>query len=213
MSDGKQILSAVKQLFIPCATVFISSFCVMVIELVAGRIIARFLGSSLYTWTSIIGVVLAGITIGNYVGGRLADRYRTVKVLTVLFAACAAACLVIIGLNTIIGNWTWLWQLNWPARILIHVTVVFLLPAAFLGTISPVVAKMALERGLPTGRTVGDIYAWGAAGSIAGTFATGYYFIALMGTISIICCVAAVMVVMALLYGAGFLASEKKTAA
>ena len=54
-----------KSLVIPCATVFISSFCVMVVELVAGRIIARFLGSSLYTWTSIIGVVLAGITIGN----------------------------------------------------------------------------------------------------------------------------------------------------
>jgi len=134
----------------------------MVIELVAGRIIARFLGSSLYTWTSIIGVVLAGITIGNYVGGRLADRFRTVKVLTLMFAACAAACLVIIGLNTLVGSWTWLWQLNWPTRILLHVTVVFLLPAAFLGTISPVVAKMALEKGLPTGRTVGDIYAWGA---------------------------------------------------
>jgi MFS family permease len=193
-----------KSLVIPCATVFISSFCVMVIELVAGRIIARFLGSSLYTWTSIIGVVLAGITIGNYVGGRLADRFKPVKTLAILFALCAVACLVIIGLNTLIGSWTWLWQLNWPARILLHVTVVFLLPSAFLGTISPVVAKMALEKGLPTGHTIGDVYAWGAAGSIAGTFATGYYLIALMGTISIICSVAAVMIVIAVLYSAGY---------
>jgi hypothetical protein len=212
MNEGKSASSVLKSLFIPCATVFISSFCIMVIELVAGRIIARFLGSSLYTWTSIIGVVLAGITIGNYVGGRLADRFRTVKVLTLMFAACAAACLVIIGLNTLIGSWTWLWQLNWPTRILLHVTVVFLLPSAFLGTISPVVAKMALEKGLPTGRTVGDIYAWGAGGSIAGTFATGYYFIALMGTISIICCVATVMVVMALLYGAALYVGKTKAA-
>jgi MFS family permease len=212
MSEEKSALSTLKSLFIPCATVFISSFCIMVIELVAGRITARFLGSSLYTWTSIIGVVLAGITIGNYIGGRLADRFKTVKVLTLMFAACAAACLVIIGLNTLVGSWTWLWQLNWPTRILLHVTVVFLLPAAFLGTISPVVAKMALEKGLPTGRTVGDIYAWGAAGSIAGTFATGYYFIALMGTISIICCVAAVMIVMALLYGTALRADKAKVA-
>ena len=212
MSVEKSASSALKRLFIPCATVFISSFCIMVIELVAGRIIARFLGSSLYTWTSIIGVVLAGITIGNYIGGRLADRFRTVKVLTIMFAACAAACLVIIGLNTLIGGWTWLWQLNWPTRILLHVTVVFMLPAAFLGTISPVVAKMALERGLPTGRTVGDIYAWGAAGSIAGTFATGYYFIAWMGTISIVCCVAAVMVLMAMLYAAAMLTKTVKAA-
>jgi MFS family permease len=193
-------LKNIKLLFIPCATVFISSFCIMVLELVAGRIIARFLGSSLYTWTSVIGVVLAGITIGNYIGGRLADRFRPVRVLSLLFAACAVASLATIVANNLIGDLTWLHQFNWPARILLHVTIVFLLPSTLLGTISPVVAKMALERGLPTGRTVGDIYAWGAAGSIAGTFAAGYFLIALMGTISIIWTIAAVMIVMALLY-------------
>ena len=124
----------------------------MVIELVAGRIIARFLGSSLYTWTSVIGVVLAGITIGNYTGGRLADRFKPVKVLSILFAICAFACIATIVLNNLVGGWTWLWQFNWPTRILLHVAVVFLLPSALLGTISPVVAKMALERGLPNGQ-------------------------------------------------------------
>jgi hypothetical protein len=71
---------------------------------------------------------------------------------------------------------------------------------------------MALERGLPTGRTVGDIYAWGAAGSIAGTFAAGYYLIALMGTISIIYGIAAVMIVMALLYGSALRVGKAKVA-
>ena len=55
--------------------VFIASFCTLVIELVAGRIMAPYVGVSLYTWTSIIGVVLAGISVGAYVGGLLADRY------------------------------------------------------------------------------------------------------------------------------------------
>ena len=55
--------------------VFIASFCTLVIELVAGRIMAPYVGVSLYTWTSIIGVVLAGISIGAYLGGRIADRY------------------------------------------------------------------------------------------------------------------------------------------
>src|SRR5512146_2177030 len=55
--------------------VFIASFCTLVIELVAGRIMAPYVGASLYTWTSIIGVVLAGISIGAYLGGRVADRY------------------------------------------------------------------------------------------------------------------------------------------
>jgi len=44
--------------------VFIASFCTLVIELIAGRIMAPYIGVSLYTWTSIIGVVLAGISVG-----------------------------------------------------------------------------------------------------------------------------------------------------
>jgi len=44
-------------IFIPVATVFMSSFCVMVLEMAAGRLIAQHLGSSLYTWTAVIGVV------------------------------------------------------------------------------------------------------------------------------------------------------------
>jgi len=59
----------------PYLIVFIASTCGLVIEIVAARILAPSIGVSLYTWTSIIGVVLAGISIGNYLGGRLADRF------------------------------------------------------------------------------------------------------------------------------------------
>ncbi len=201
-----------RSLLIPCATVFISSFCIMVVELVAGRMIARFLGSSLYTWTSVIGVVLAGITIGNYIGGRAADKWPAKKVLAVLFALASGACVATVILNNLTGDWTWLWQFDWPTRVFLHVTIVFLLPSVALGTISPVVAKNALDRGMPTGRTVGDIYAWGAAGSIAGTFAAGYYLIAMMGTVAIVWTVAAAMMVMALLYGGASMRTIKGAA-
>ena len=95
-------------------------------------------------------------------------------------------------------------ELAW--RVFSHVSIVFLIPSTLLGTISPVVAKMALERGLPTGRTVGDIYAWGAAGSIAGTFLAGFYLIAAMGTIAIIWTVGAALLLMAIFYGGAFVA-------
>ena len=68
---------------------------------------------------------------------------------------------------------------------------------------------MALDRGLPTGRTVGDIYAWGAAGSIVGTFLAGFYLIATMGTIAIIWAVGAALLLMGILY---VLLVEKLTA-
>jgi spermidine synthase/Flp pilus assembly protein TadD len=196
MSKSKSFLSIV----VPGATVFLSSGCIMVLEIVAGRLIARHLGSSLYTWTSVIGVVLAGITIGNYLGGRIADRFPARKALSALFGISSLTCVITVILNVLVGRWVFLWYMNWPLRVFTHVTLVFLIPSTLLGTISPVVAKMALDRGLPTGRTVGDIYACGAAGSIAGTFLAGFYLIAVMGTVAIIWMIGAVLLLMAILY-------------
>ena len=61
---------------LPYVTVFITSMGIMIIELVASRLVAKHFGNSLYTWTGVIGVVLAGISLGNYIGGRLADRFH-----------------------------------------------------------------------------------------------------------------------------------------
>lgn len=182
------------------STVFFSNACIMIVELVASRLIAKHLGSSLYTWTSIIGIVLAGIAIGNYTGGRLADRYHPRKTLSLLFCLASVACVTIVLLNNLIGEWMWLWYLSWPVRVFTHVTLVFLLPSILLGTISPVAATMALKSGLPTGRTVGEIYAWGTAGSIAGTFLAGFYLIATLGTIDIIWLIAAALLLMGIIY-------------
>src|ERR1700736_1668815 len=81
--------------------VFVSSCCTLIIELVAGRILAPFIGVSLYTWTSIIGVVLAGISLGNYLGGRIADRWPQRRTLGVLLVAGGLASLAILPLITI----------------------------------------------------------------------------------------------------------------
>jgi len=198
MSKSRTLLP----ILMPGATVFFSSACIMTLELVAGRLIARYLGSSLYTWTAVIGVVLLGITIGNYLGGRIADRFPARKALAVLLACSSTACVATIVFHNLVGHWLLLWYFRWPIRVFTHVFVVFFIPSTLLGTISPVVAKMALDQGLPTGRTIGDIYAFGAAGSILGTFLTGFYLIAAMGTIAIIWIVAAALLLMAILYWA-----------
>ncbi|MBN1787841.1 MAG: fused MFS/spermidine synthase [Sedimentisphaerales bacterium] len=190
-------------IFIPSATVFISSFCIMVLELVASRLIGRNLGSSLYTWTAVIGVILSGITIGNYLGGRIADKFDAKKSIAVLFTVCSAACVTTIISNNLVGRWIWLWQFSWPLRVFSYVALVFLIPSTLLGTISPVVAKMALDNKLPVGRTVGSIYAWGAAGSIAGTFAAGYWLIATMGSTTVIWVIGAVLLLMGIWYWKG----------
>ncbi len=151
----------------------------------AGRMMAMYVGAGLYTWTSVIGVVLGGITLGNLAGGRIADRFEPRKAAGALFFASAAACLSLPVANYWVGRWM-AWEghspASFPLRIAIHVTTVFLLPSVSLGLIGPVVAKLALQAGSSTGRTVGNVYAWGALGSIVGTFAAGFFFIALVGT-------------------------------
>lgn len=148
----------------PVATVFVSSLCIMVVELVAGRLIARHVGSSLYTWTSVIGIVLAGIAAGNYAGGRIADRYEPKAALSSLFLMASATCLLIPLLNDRLGAAPLLREMDWAARIACHVFAVFFLPSCLLGTISPVAAKMAIEMSRRLGRAVGNVYSWGAVG-------------------------------------------------
>lgn len=166
--------------------VFVASICVMVLELTASRLIAKHVGSSLYTWTSVIGVVLLGITVGNFIGGWLADRFNPDKLLARLFLLASAACFSVLWLDQIVATGDRPENIEWPVWVFLTVAQMFFLPATILGTISPVVASVALAKRRSTGMTVGSVYAWGALGSIVGTFLTGFYLIDAFGTKAII---------------------------
>ncbi|RPJ37114.1 MAG: hypothetical protein EHM27_14055 [Deltaproteobacteria bacterium] len=182
--------------------VFIASFCTMVIELVAGRIMAPYVGVSLYTWTSIIGVVLAGISIGAYVGGMLADRFPTPKTLGWLLFVSGLAALSISPLTEAVARFPL--QTSLMMRILFVTTVIFFLPACLLGMISPVVVRLSLDRLERSGNVVGKIYAFSTLGSILGTFATGFFLISWMGTRNILLLMAIILILSAPLFGGAF---------
>jgi spermidine synthase len=182
----------------PYAIVFVSSACIMILELTAGRIVAPYVGVSLYTWTSIIGIVLAGISLGNYIGGRLADRYGSLRLLGILFLLSGLTSFGVLAAD-LIGTRL---PADWPVvlEILVLVTVLFFVPCLILGTISPVVAKLAVRDLAKTGTTVGKIYAAGTVGSIVGTFATGFVLISWFGTTTIVWGVALALIGMALIF-------------
>jgi len=201
MSYANSPRASLLALAAPNVTAFIASGAIMVLELVAGRLIASHLGMSLYTWTTIIGVMLGGMALGNYLGGRIADHFRPIRALAVLFALGCAGALLVLPLNTLFGNWTLLWDLAWPARISVHVTGTFLGPAILLGAITPVVAKMALNAHRNAGRAVGTVFACSVLGSILATFFTGYHLLMAQGVREITFGVALVLGLLALLYG------------
>lgn len=191
-----EIQRPASRLWAPTLIVFISSACVMVLELVAGRMVAPYVGVSLYTWTSIIGVILAGISLGNYLGGKLADRWASPRLLSLLFLLAGLTSIGVLFVDRLGA----LMPGSWPivVRIIALVAAVFFIPAVVLGTISPVVTKLAVRDLASTGSTVGRISAAGTVGSIVGTFATGFVLIAWFGTHAIVWGVAVILLLMAL---------------
>ena len=181
---------------------FVASFCTLVIELVAGRIMAPYVGVSLYTWTSIIGVVLTGISLGAYLGGMLADRCPRHATLGWLLFCSGLAALAIAPLADIAGAATFLThRVSLMTRILLTTLMVFFVPSLILGMISPVVVKLTVKDLDQTGNVVGKIYAFSTLGSILGTFATGFFLIEAMGTRTILYGVGAVLVLCAPIFG------------
>ena len=72
------------------AAVFLSGAVLLGLELVASRVLAPFFGNSIFVWGALIGVVLAGLSIGYWVGGVLADRYPAPQLLLGVLALVAA---------------------------------------------------------------------------------------------------------------------------
>jgi spermidine synthase len=184
------------RLWQPVLIVFISSACTMILELVAGRILAPYVGVSLYTWTSIIGVVLAGISLGNYVGGRLADRWASPRLLGLVFLLAGLASLGILSVDRVGQLRPDSWSII--LAILMLAAALFFVPSAILGMVSPIVAKLAVRNLAETGSTVGKIYAAGSLGAIAGTFATGFVLISYFGTHTIVWGVAVMLLILGL---------------
>ncbi|NJM41821.1 MAG: fused MFS/spermidine synthase [Anaerolineae bacterium] len=183
--------------------VFISNTCIMVLELVASRLIAPIVGVSLYTWTSIIGVLLAGISIGNFLGGKIADRAASPRVLGGAFVLAGLTSLGVLVLVEVGARMGLPPIPNVPlvVRMLLFVTMIFLLPSIMLGLISPIVIKLALKDLSHTGDFMGRIYAASTIGSIVGTFATGYWLISLFGTRPVLLGVGGVLVLMGVWLG------------
>lgn len=178
---------------------FVASFCTLVIEMVAGRILAPFVGVSIYTWTSIIGVILSGISIGAYVGGKLVDRFPSRKTLGILLLLSGITALTIIPLTQFVASYRF--PVSLMIRIFMVTSFIFFIPSCILGTISPVVVRLTLKSLDNAGNVIGKIYALSTLGAIVGTFITGFFLISWMGTRTIILLIGAILIFIAVLSG------------
>ena len=154
--------------------VFFTSAAVLILEILAGRLLAPYVGVTLETYTAIIGTVLAGIAGGTWAGGWAADRVDPRSLLGPLLVGGGALSLATVPLTRAFGA-----QFSGTGRgsVVVLAVLTFLAPAAVLSAVNPSVVKLQLRDLSVTGSVVGRLSALGTAGAIVGTFVAGFVLV------------------------------------
>ncbi len=171
--------------------VFVSSASVLMLEILAGRLMAPYVGVSLETFTGVIGTILAAIALGSWVGGLLADRRDPSLLLGPTFMLGGVLALLAPTLTAGFGSAL---QGQGAVAVVILTLFGFFAPAAVLSAVGPLVVKLRLGSLSRTGEVVGSFSAVGTAGALFGTFVTGFVLLATLPTRPIVLAVGLLLV-------------------
>jgi len=151
-------------------------------EMVASRILTPLFGSGIYTWATIISIVVAGLMAGYFIGGFLADRFPTFTLAAAIKLAGAAYLVMVFALagdrlesliNAIPGETTALFAGG---------LIVCFPPLAVLGMYSPLSVRLLLRNPADAGKISGGLFAVSCLGNIAGILGTTFLLIPSIGT-------------------------------
>lgn len=167
-------------------TVFLAGIASLATEIAAARLVAPYFGSSNVVWANVIGLVLAFLAFGYWLGGRLADARPQASVLGGILLASALALMVVPFvarplLHASLGGFASL-SAGIVIGSFVAVLALFVVPIVLMGAVAPFALRLALASVAQAGRTAGRLYALSTAGSILGTFVAALLAIPLVGT-------------------------------
>jgi len=181
--------------------VFICGAVVMAYEIIGSRILGPYVGTSIFVWASIIGIILLSLSSGYYFGGRMADRYPNQRRLGMIIGISGMFILASLLIKKPLLMFLSGMILNVQLNALLSSLLLFAAPAFLLGMVSPYAARLKIRNTRSAGATVGYLYALSTIGSIFGTFLAGFYLIPGFRLTSIMLILGiALLVVAALLY-------------
>jgi len=160
---------------------------VLILEIVATRVLAPYFGNSIFTISSVIGVVLAALGLGYYAGGVLADRRPSERWFFAVIAAAGLAVLLLQLLNAVVLPRV-AYRLSLVDGPLLVSALMFFPPAFFLAMLSPFAIALLHARaaGAPVGTVSGQVFFWSTLGSIVGSLATGFVLVPRFGVSGIV---------------------------
>lgn len=166
--------------------IFLLGAIYMILELVCSRVLAPYFGTSNLVWTSVIGIILLSSSVGNYIGGIIADKKSSTKNIQLILALIGVFILAIALVQKYIL--TNISSLISDIRIgaIISTILLFFMPSMFIGFLSPIIIKIRMNDLSKVGKTSGILYSVNTLGSIVGTFLGGFVLIPLLGSIEIL---------------------------
>ncbi|MBW0104657.1 fused MFS/spermidine synthase [Pseudonocardia sp. KRD291] len=182
------------QIALARVAVLVSGAAILVVETLATRLVAPYVGLTLESTTAVIGVALAGIAFGAALGGRRADTSDPRRVAAVALAVGGLGVLAVRPLVRLVGPLLG----SGPSAAILLVVVSTLVSVTALAAVTPAVTRARLDGLEGSGGVIGSLSALGTIGSLAGTFLTGFVLVALLPVSAILLVTAAACLVLAL---------------
>jgi len=187
---------------------FVEGAAVMIIELLGAKIVAPFYGTSMYVWSSVLGVTLIALSGGYFIGGSVSNKYKDKSPLFAILAVGAIFTIIAPRIAPAIMMAT----ADFGVRIgsLISVSVYLLPPIFCMGMVSPIIIQLINQSKENAGQTAGTIYALSTVGGILATFLAGFVLIPELGIRTTATFTGAVLIVIS---AVGMLSYKQKTQA
>lgn len=156
---------------------FSSGFSIMGIELLGGRILAPYFGSSIYIWGSIITVFMLSLSMGYLLGGKLSTLSTSLKHFAFIFILSGICVLPIGFYATALMELIFIYIEDSRYGSLLAATALFLIPTTILGMISPYAIRLLVKNTDESGKVAGKLYFTSTLGSALGTIFTSFYLV------------------------------------
>lgn len=171
-----QSTASINNLLVLCLA-FVSGFIIMSIELLGGRILAPYFGSSIFVWGSIITVFMLSLSLGYLLGGKLSLRNPGLKQHGIFFVTAAFLLLPLILFSNSLMEALFL-RIEDPRYGSLAVSMLlFFLPTTVLGMIAPYSVRLLVMDTHRSGHVAGTLYFISTLGSALGTLATSFYLV------------------------------------
>ena len=158
----------------------------MILELIASRLLSPYFGNSTIVWTSVIGIILLSSSVGNYIGGIIADKQKLKEAIKLILLLSGIFVFIIPIIQTDLLNFISLAVNNIKVGAILSTIFLFFVPSMLIGFISPIITKIKLENLENAGKIAGTISAIGTLGCILGDFLGGFYLIPSFGSNAIL---------------------------